>query len=375
MAARVIARKSSTFHDFPYQSPERKCFHCWVINVTPPGPAHCLHRCVYCYAREAVYSDYSPGPLVYNNLPRLVERDLQRISLCPPVSLSNVSDPCQDVPEVREQTQALVGLLIRYGVSFSITTKGDARFLLKVPGFVEYSRKMVSITIEGTPEMLAHLSPQAPSFENRVCSLTGLSQCGVYAAVRLDPAFPHLFSALYGERLWEVIAGLMDTFAKAGARHVVVSTGRLKKKTAGTPPHCRTGSWNAVREAVKSVLPAEADNFDRDYQYVNYWAGSGYMLRYNLRVAFHQRLRVLAEARGMTYASCQELPSVVSDSYGIPHCGGMALPFAARGADGRFHPVPGCTANCHVACRKLATPPCGRRELASPTPVRLSALR
>ncbi|MEW6143325.1 MAG: hypothetical protein AB1597_09290 [Chloroflexota bacterium] len=374
MPARVVSKKTSTFHDFPYSSPERKCFHCWIINVTPPGPAHCLHQCVYCYAREAVYSDYSDGPVVYGNLPELVERDLRRMSLCPPVSLSNVSDPCQSVPEVRAQTSALVKLLIEYGISFGVTTKGDARFLLEIPGFAEYPRKSVAVTIEGTAEMLARLSPEAPSFEDRIASVAELSRCGVYTVVRLDPAFPQLFSALYGERWHDVAASLMDVFTAASVRHVVVSTGRLMK-TRRSQPGCRTGSWNAVRDVIRSISPDAAASFEREYEYVKYWAGGGYLLRRDLRVAFHQRLRQLAEVRGMTHASCQELSAEESDSPGIPHCEGMALPFVSRSTDGRFYPVPDCTANCHVTCVGLAVPPCGRKELVSPKPVRLSALR
>jgi len=30
----------------------------------------------------------------------MVERDLKGICLAPPISISNVSNPCQDVPEV-----------------------------------------------------------------------------------------------------------------------------------------------------------------------------------------------------------------------------------------------------------------------------------
>ncbi len=374
MPVRVIPRRTSTFHDFPYSSPERKCFHCWVINITPPGPAHCIHHCVYCYAREAVYSDYSEGPIVYGNLPELVERDLRRMSLCPPVSLSNVSDPCQDVPEVRMQTAGLVRLLVEYGISFVVTTKGDARFLLGIPGFAAFPRKSVAVTVEGTAEMLARLSPQAPLFKDRINSVSELSRCGVYTVVRLDPAFPHLFLALYGENWPEKVRSLMDTFAAAGVRHIVVSTGRLRKTRRG-PSFYHTGSWDAVRSIIRSISPEAAARFEREYEYTSYWAGRGYMLRHDLRIAFHRRLRRMSEVRGMTYASCQELSAGECDSPGLPNCEGVALPFVARGADGRFYPVAGCTANCHASCAGLARPPCGRKTLVSPRPLGLSALR
>jgi len=123
MPVRLITKKSSTFHDFPYSGPKRKCFHCWIVNATPPGPNQCLHDCIYCYAREAIYSNYSEDTLIYSNLPELVEKDLKKLTLCPPISLSNVSDPCQSIPELKEEVKTPVKLLTDYGVSFFITTK------------------------------------------------------------------------------------------------------------------------------------------------------------------------------------------------------------------------------------------------------------
>jgi len=211
----LIAKKGSTFHDFPYSSPERKCFHCWIINVTPPGPNQCLHDCIYCYAREAIYSNYSEDTLIYNNLPELVERDLEKLSLCPPISLSNISDPCQDIPELKREVKRLIQLLMDYGVSFFITTKGDPAFLLELPGFIEYKPKFIAITIEGTPEVLDLLSPGAPSFYARVAAASKLSDMGIDIVVRLDPIFVHLFQALYGDPWLEKIAGLVDVFMAA----------------------------------------------------------------------------------------------------------------------------------------------------------------
>jgi len=167
VSIRLIAKKGSTFHDFPYSSPERKCFHCWIINVTPPGTNQCLHGCIFCYAREAIYSNYSEDTLVYSNLPELVERDLKKLTLCPPVSLSNVSDPCQDIPELKEEVKRLIRLLMDYGVSFFITTKGNLSFLLELPGFVTHKPKLMASTIEVTPEIHRLLSPGARSFDTR----------------------------------------------------------------------------------------------------------------------------------------------------------------------------------------------------------------
>jgi DNA repair photolyase len=379
VSVKLIAKKGSTFHDFPYSHPERKCFHCWIINVTPPGPNQCLHDCIYCYAREAIYSNYSEDTLIYNNLPELVERDLEKLTLCPPISLSNISDPCQDIPELKREVKRLIQLLMDHGVSFFITTKGDPSFLLELPGFIDYKPKLIAITIEGTPEVLKLLSPGAPSFDIRVAAADKLSNLGIDIVTRLDPIFVHLFHAIYGDYWFEKLAGLLDVFAAIGAKHVIASTGRLSRKRSpsvgqeSTSPD--TSGWQRIYEVIYSQSPQVAKKFEQEYVYEAHWSGGGYRLRRDLRLGFHRKVKELVEARGMTYATCQELSAGESDSPGIPHCEGLPLPFARKQADGRFKPVPCCTANCHVSCRGLSNPPCGQAELISSEPLRLKKLR
>ncbi len=371
---KLIAKKGSTFHDFPYYHPERKCFHCWIINVTPPGPSQCVHGCIYCYAREAIYSNYSRDTLIYDNLPELVERDLKKLTLCPPISMSNISDPCQDIHELKREVKRLIRLLMDYGVSFFITTKGDPSFLLELPGFIEYKSKFVAMTIEGTPEVLGLLSPQAPSFDARVAAAAKLSGMGIDVVIRLDPVLVHLFQALYGDSWFGKIAGLVDVFAGIGAKHVIASTGRLSKRRSPSAGREGTSTWERLYKVIRNQSPVAAERFEQEYIYEAHWSGGGYRLRRDLRLGFHRKLRELVEARGMTCATCQELSAQESDSQGIPHCEGLPLPFVRKQADGRLVPVRGCTANCHVSCRGLSTPPCGQSELISCQPLRLSKL-
>jgi DNA repair photolyase len=378
VSIRLIAKKGSTFHDFPYSHPERKCFHCWIINVTPAGPNQCLHDCIYCYAREAIYSNYSEDTLIYNNLPELVEKDLKKLTLCPPISLSNISDPCQDIPELKREVRRLIQLLMDYGVSFFITTKGDPSFLLELPGFIEYKPKFIAITIEGTPEVLGLLSPGAPSFNARVTAAGKLSNMGIDIVIRLDPVFVHLFLALYGDSWLENIAGLLDVFAAIGARHITASTGRLSRRRSPSAGHEGTSpdisGWQRIHKVIYNQSPLAAEKFQQEYIYETHWSGGGYRLHRDLRLGFHRKVKELVEARGMTYATCQELSAEESDSRGIPNCEGLPLPFARKQADGRFKPIPGCTANCHVSCRGLSRPPCGQAELISTEPLHLKTL-
>jgi len=374
MAIRLIAKKGSTFHDFPYSSPERKCLHCWIINVTPPGPNQCLHGCIYCYAREAIYSNYSEDTLIYDNLPELVEKDFKKLTLCPPISLSNISDPCQDIPELKEEVKRLIQLLMDYGVSFFITTKGDPSFLVQLPTFTQYRPKFIATTIEGTPEILELLSPRAPSFDARVATVRKLSVMGIDTVIRLDPVFIHLFQALYGDSWFDKVAELINIFASTGARHIIGSTGRLSKKRSQAGDQKGTSIWQRIYKVIHSRSPLAAKKFEQEYVYETHWSGGGYRLRRDLRLGFHHTLRGLVEAKGMTYATCQELSAEESDSDHIPHCEGLSLPFAKKQANGKFHPILGCTANCYVSCRGLPMPPCEHPELVTCKPLKLSKL-
>ncbi|MFC1905297.1 hypothetical protein ACFLXL_00630 [Chloroflexota bacterium] len=372
---RLIAKKVSTFHDFPYSDPRRKCFHCWIINVTPPGPNHCIHQCIYCYAREAIYSDYTEETLIYRNLPEMVEKDLKKLSICPPISISNISDPCQDIPELKTEVKRLVKLLMDYGVSFAITTKGDPSFLLEIPGFTRYEPKLIAITIEGTPEILPLLSPKAPPFYTRLVAVSKLARLGLRTVVRLDPLFIHLFQALHGDPWLRKISDLITMFAAAGAKHIISSTGRLSKKNRQSDLIDGKGSWHRIFNVINRYSPSTALKFQEEYVYERSWAGQGYMLRRDMRLDVHRKIRALVEANGMTYATCQELPARYSDSRNIPHCEGMPLPFTQKGLGDIFHPITGCTANCHVSCQNMVIPPCGRPALITPEPLKISILR
>jgi DNA repair photolyase len=377
MNVRSVRKKGSTFHDWPYSGPERKCFHAWIVNLTPPGPDHCIHDCVYCYARHAIYTrvkrgaggKVQPGPLeAYSNLPELIEADLERIRLCPPFSISNTTDPCQAVPAVQRETRRIVDLLVRRGPSFSITTKGDPSFLLDVDGFVGFPRKFVAITIEGPAEVLRLLSPGAPPYGKRLEALKRMSGERVPVIVRLDPVLLHLWRALYGDGWKAKLAEVMADFSGAGAVHVVSSTGRLSK--SGPAP----SMFRRLQDIVRERSSAIAGEMEADYGYSREYTSEGWLLRKPLRMEFHKLARVEAERRGMTYATCQETSAAETDTPGLPHCEGVRLPFTLKGPDGIFRPVEGCGANCHVECRDIA-PACGRRALVTTAPLRISAVR
>jgi hypothetical protein len=222
--------------------------------------------------------------------------------------------------------------------------------------------------------MLRLLSPKAPSFDARVASVRKLSDLGMDTVIRLDPVFIHLFQALYGDSWFGEMAELINVFAATGAKHIIASTGRLSKKRSQAGEYQGTSVWQRIYGLIYRQSQVAAKNFEREYIYGTHWSGGGYRLRRDLRLNFHRGLKELVEAKGMTYAACQELSAEESDSQGIPHCEGLPLPFARKRANGKFEPISSCTANCHVSCRGLTVPPCGHRELITCKPLRLSKL-
>jgi len=262
-----------------------------------------------------------------------------------------------------------------YGVSFVVTTKGDPSFLLDLPDFARYEPKIVAVTIEGTEDVLKLLSPQAPDYAKRLAAVRRLSDVGVKTVIRLDPLFIHLFRALYGEDWFSYVENIIGDFAGAGAGHIVAGTGRLSKQRGTIGPFAGTSSWQRMRDLILKLSPDAGLAFEREYLYENGGTGWGYLLSRDMRIELHRKLKTCVEGNGMTYAVCQELPAVTADSESIPNCEGYPLPFARKGIDGRFHAIAGCTANCHVSCTGRAETLCGRSELVTAKPLRLSALR
>jgi hypothetical protein len=232
----------------------------------------------------------------------------------------------------------------------------------------------IAITIEGTSDVLSLLSPAAPPLAARLDAVRCLSSLGIDTLIRFDPLFTHLFQALYGSAWFQQVESLVGGFAAAGAKHIVCSTGRLSKKPA-RPDGGGPSLWQNVRQVIQRHSAAASRRFEQEYCYERGGTSQGYLLRKGLRLEFHRRLRAAVEAKGMTYATCQELSAEESDSPGLAHCERFLLPFARKQPDGRFQPIAGCTANCHVSCRGLTSPPCGHPELALPRPFKRSALR
>lgn len=112
------------------------------INITKG----CIHSCVYCYARG--FKDAPPqGEIyLYQNLPEMLERELDRKKKLPDwVSFSTASDAFQNVEEILEITYKTMNLLLERGIGISFLTKGF------IPSdFIELFRKYILVPSHGS---------------------------------------------------------------------------------------------------------------------------------------------------------------------------------------------------------------------------------
>lgn len=352
--------KGPVIHDFPYPRERRKCPHRALVSLTPAGS--CVHLCPMCYARAYPWS--RAEPVLYANTPEKLAGELQRIELCPPLYISQVTDPLQPVPAIRELTAQVVQVAIHYRAPFHIITKsgdGVLWLLRRVPELLAYPHWWLSMTIEAPPGKQRVTSPHASPVGERLKALEKCAQAGVFVVVRTDPA-------IWGfvreeDELW-----ILDRAKDAGASHVVSALG-----------HFNRTSFQRVVEALRaSGFKREADAVLRIY---GRGEAEGFFSRQatiraplSLRQKFHSFMRAEAEKRGMTYAACLEMGREW-DSLGIPHC--EAAPpgrLAKKTHSGKFELLPDCFGDCLRRCPNPSTPPCERPELQHQYPFKFKTL-
>lgn len=351
--------RGRVIHDFPYPPKRRKCPHRALVSLTPAGS--CLHLCPMCYARAYPWSQDKPA--FYLNTPEKLANELAKIEVCPPLYISQVTDPLQPVREIRELTAQVVEVAIRFGVPFHIITKsGDGVLWLlhRVPALREYPRWWLSLTIEAPPEKQKLTSPKASPVWERLKAAELCAKAGLFVVVRTDPA-------IWGfvreeDELW-----ILDHAQAAGARHIISALGHFNRLSFArllSALHS-AGFRKEAKEVRKHYVPGGEEGFFR--------AGVIRAQR-SLREEFHRFMREEAERRGMTYSACLEMGREW-DSPGIPHC--EAAPqgrLARKTSSGKFELLPDCFADCLRNCLNPENPPCGRPELLQEYPFRFTTL-
>jgi DNA repair photolyase len=314
-----------------------------------------------CYARAYAWS--CAGPALYENTAEKLARELAQIELCPPLYISQVTDPLQPVAEIRELTAQVVAVAMRYGVPFHLLTKngeGVLWLLKRLPQLRSYPRWWLAMTIEAPPAKQRVTSPGASPIEERLRAVEACAQAGVFVVVRTDPAIWGLVRE--EDEIW-----ILDHARDSGARHLISALGHFNRL-----------SFARLRAALRAAglreEEAEVRRFYGPGGEEGFFRAGTIRAPLPLRAQFHQFMRDEAEKRGMTYAACLEMGREW-DSPGLPHC--EAAPqgnLARKVAPGRFEPIPGCYADCLRGCPDPSGPPCGRPALLERYPYPFSLL-
>ncbi len=338
-----LVRCKRALHDFPYakDSPscdgERKCPHVALLNIAAEG--HCVHRCIYCYAKE-YKNAWKKGPLkVYENIVDLVKKELENTDICPPIYISPATDAFQPVKEIIERALSITKLLIEYGVSFyHVTKSGLVKKCLEIKGFKEYPYYHLQITIETFNEEKAKVLSSASAISERMKTAEIFCNFNIPVVLRIDP----IIFGFSDDR--KELEDLIRWANSAGIRHVICSTGRFKKETF----------LQVIDRLKKTGYEKEAKEVEKSYE-----IEKGY-LRVSLenRINFHRWMKELVKSYGMTYSVCQELSWRRGlDSEGLRTCHGVENSVIMKKENGIFKPL--CVGTC-IRCEEIK---CGIERL------------
>lgn len=158
------------------------------INIT----RGCLHSCVYCYARG--FRDAPPkGEIhLYENLPEMLKRELDRKRKPPPwVSFSTASDAFQDMDEVLQITYKTMDILFERAIGISFLTKGFIpsgfiKLFGKYPHLVKARIGIVSLN----EDYRRLFEPYSAHPIKRLKNIKNLIDIGIDVSVRIDPIIP-----------------------------------------------------------------------------------------------------------------------------------------------------------------------------------------
>ncbi len=196
------------------------------INITKG----CMHSCIYCYARGFTDAPQKGEIYLYQNLPEILEKELDRKKKLPRwVSFSTASDAFQNIDEILDITYKSMKLLLERGIGISFLTKGF------IPtDFIELFRKYTSVSLfanEGTKGSvrakigLVSLSeeyrnlfePYAASTFQRLLNIRNLINAGIDVTVRIDPIIPTITDSENS------IEYLFNRLKSEGIRNIAIS--------------------------------------------------------------------------------------------------------------------------------------------------------
>lgn len=150
------------------------------INITKG----CIHSCFYCYAKGFKNAPPDGEVHLYQNLPEMLEKELDRKKKPPLwVSFSTASDSFQDLDEILDITYRTMKLLLERGIGISFLTKGFIPL-----DFIELFRKYspVSYRVGLSVQHYKSLSVRHPEFISESPSLNIVNDTKILKRVQDD---------------------------------------------------------------------------------------------------------------------------------------------------------------------------------------------
>ncbi|MFQ5687505.1 MAG: radical SAM protein [Candidatus Scalindua sp.] len=166
------------------------------LNDTPTlnPTAGCVHLCLYCYARG--YSHY-PGDgtvVLYTNLAKKLEHELNRKRKAPGfVYFSPSCDAFQPVKQVLDTTYSLMDLLLKRGIGVSFLTKGyiPDRFVTLFKSHSNIVQAHIGITTLNR-QLQKLIEPHTATPKTRLKNISTLVNIGILPEIKFDPLIPGL---------------------------------------------------------------------------------------------------------------------------------------------------------------------------------------
>ncbi len=242
----------------------------------------CSHRCLYCYITSYIPDPFNARPK--KDFIKRLSREMPRVDRGPPIIISSSSDPYSALEGKFSLTRATLKILRGWSAKFLLVTKSD--LIIRDLDILRGASAAVSVTITTLDDEIAkRLEPSAPPPDKRLRAVEILINAGVQCSVRIDP----MILGINSED--EQLSSLVETLAAIGVKHVTASTYKAKPDN--------------YRRLIKA-FPELEESLRK-----NYWtmgesiAGARYM-RMELRLELIKRVKHLAEAKRMKFASCRE---------------------------------------------------------------------
>jgi len=344
-----VQRKGKVIHDFPFKIRGRQCPHTGIVNVTKSG--QCVFNCSYCYAKGYIWSTKGNYIEVFENTPELLDKELSKISICPPLYFCAVTDPFQPFRLVYETSLSSMDVAVKHNVYFRIITK--SHFVLKIleTDWINYKKFHVSFTCESINGGKLATVSNAPDIKKRLAAMEELKSAGITVTARIDPIVAGFTNDL------DELTDLVEALHSKGIDHITVSTGTFS-------PRIFQRLILSIRESrFSGLVPA----IEASYQYYN----GRYKLNQQDQLELYHELANLFRRYGMKLSSCLDGVNSVDLSRFSP-CDNISK-LTRKNHFGQFEPI--CSSDCINDCPDMHSPPCGKAKLMNEYPFKWATLK